>query len=150
MIDHEPYDEAAAIWPPAISLPLSVQPKAVLGKTARLGKASLWTAGVGIACWLGIVAVLTLLVNLHQAVYNQDAWVHTAYFLGLACEVTGIGLGILGRSIKVGKVGLVLSACVLCLMVLFTLAAHQASESGGWIWNANEGDNGDCGCDNSG
>lgn len=152
MIDHEPHDKTAAVWPPAITLPLPSLPDPRLCKTARLAKASLLASGAGVACLLGTVATLTLLANLHWDNFNKDPIVHAAYFAGLTCEVAGMTLGLFGKSTKTGKAGLFLSFGILCAMAVYTLAAHQAfSDShgnSGWIWDANEGDRGNCGCDN--
>ena len=41
MPDHEPPDKTAAVWPPAIILPLSVPPDPWFRKTTSLAKASL-------------------------------------------------------------------------------------------------------------
>lgn len=146
MRDYEPPDESANIWPPAIALPPSLSLDSLPCKTARFSKASLWAAGVGIACWVSVVAALTLLVNLHQTVYNQDAWVHTAYFLGLTCERGHWDRAGRTQQKHQGRQGW--SGTVSLRVVLngsvHPSSTHQASDSGGWIWNANEGD---CGCD---
>ena len=47
MPDPKPLDKIAAVWPPAITLPVPPSPNPRLCKTARLAKASLWAAGAG-------------------------------------------------------------------------------------------------------
>ena len=151
----ESHDNLAAVWPPAITLSSSIPPDHRPRKTARLAKASLWAAGAGVACWVGTYAFIMVLEVIYQNRPNMpdvDPLVHTAYFAGLACEVAGISLGLFGRNTKTGKVGLFLSLVILSAMVVFTLTIHQGymdgSGHGGWIWDKNEGDNGNCGCDN--
>ena len=118
MPNPEPPDKTAAVWPPAIVLPLPVPPDPRLRKTARLAKASLWAASAGVACWVGTVAVFTLLSYMHLDNPNQDPIVYAALFLGPAFEIVGIGAGLLGKSMMVGRIGLALSLGTLCLMIV--------------------------------
>ena len=153
MTDPDPPGQPPSTWPPAITVPIPVLPDPKHRCAARLGKASLWAAGAGVACWgaAGAAFAAAPFFVFHRIVISEDAWVHTGYFAGLACEAAGIGLGIFGRRVKAGRAGLGLSFCVLCAMVSFTLVLHQGySDShgrGGWIWDPNEGDNSICDCD---
>ena len=84
--------------------------------------------------------------HINADMYTQvdilNSVIHGAYFAGLACEIAGLGFGLFGRSVKAGRLGLILSLCVLCLMVIFTLVNHYENGNGQWIWSATVGDDG--------
>ncbi|MGI4787427.1 MAG: hypothetical protein ACRYFS_01110 [Janthinobacterium lividum] len=150
MPKHGTQNQDAVVWPPAVLLPNVIQPDPVLVKAARTGKYSLWASGAGVGCWLFTWIGVMILAFVSKIILNADAPIHTAYFTGLACEIFGLWLGVLSRKAKAGKIGAALSIGVLCLMVVLTIVNHQANGNVGWIWNANEGDDLNCGCDNSG
>ena len=152
MTDPQLSERTEGTWPPAITRLNPALPTPAHRKASWAGRASLWVSSAGVACWLITVAVLSLLANfllniLKLDTWVLDTWIHAAYFTGLACEMAGIGLGTLGRAVKAGRIGVFLSLGILCLMVFFTLAAHQVT--GGWIWDPDEGQYSNCGCDDS-
>ncbi len=151
MPNPEPPDKTAAVWPPAIILPLPVPPDPRLRKTTSLAKASLWAASAGAACYGGIIAALLILAamsrinaDMYDQVHFLNVFIHASYAVGLACNVSAIGPGFLSRGMRAGRTGLALSLGDLCLMGVWTLWSHH--ENNGWVWSTTVGDDGSCGC----
>lgn len=151
MTNPEPPDQTSAVWPPAIALPSPVLPDFRYRKTAYLAKASLWAIGAGVVCYGGIAVALSILAAMsrinadeYNPVHYLNVFIHVSYAAGLVCNVSAIMLGLLGRGVKAGRIGLALSIGALCLTTAWTLINHH--KTGAWIWSATVGDDGSCGC----
>jgi high-affinity Fe2+/Pb2+ permease len=136
-------DEDKEVWPPAISLLPPARPRPAMSKEDRIGIAALITGAAGLICWVYAGGSLWTLYTANADNFWLDAPIHIAYYAGWAFAVAGVLLGILSKRTKAAKIGLALSICVLCLIVVMTFVEHNAHGNGQWIWNANYGD---CGC----
>lgn len=123
----------AEVWPPAITLPSPVQPRSVPNKAVRFGRASVTLACAGAGGWILIIALLWIMTSLHKNTADVEALINNVYFVGLACEASGFFLGLLGRAIMVGRLGVALSLCLLVVMAMLTLSDFDSS--GIWIWD---------------
>lgn len=143
MTENPVRDDDAGVWPPAISSPANI-PSIPTSNKARMAVASAVFAGLGLSCWACTSSCLWSLYTVNEDNYRLDGLIHSTYYAGLAFGVAGLLLGLLAKKATVGKIGLAVSTCVLCLMVATTLLEHKAHRNGQWIWNTSYAD--DCGC----
>lgn len=138
-------DEQGGVWPPAISEPEINTEKAPISPQTRLGRISVWCSGGGVASWLLTIPLALFFLSKAPSSY-LDVVYNCCYFLGLGFECAAITLGFRGRSARIAKVGLIVGAVILLLMVGLTLWDHISNGSGQWIWNESSTGE-DCGCD---
>ncbi len=125
MTQYEVQDEDAGVWPPAIFLAGPVPLRPALSHEVRVGIASAVAAGAGLICGACSSLSVWTLYAINEDNFKLDTLIHSTYFAGLAFEAVGLLLGRLGRRANVGRIGLVLSTCVLCLMVTLTFVEHN-------------------------
>ena len=125
-------------WPPAIPPPVLPVQDSIRIKALRMGKASLWLAGVGIVASFAVMQDSGLFIpgGLDQP---MSGYFVSAY-VGLVCDFLGLLLGILGRKTAVGKIGLSLSFLALVSIPALGLAYH--AHNGNWPWLTLD----DCNC----
>ena len=144
----ESSDKTAAVWPPAITLPIPVPPDPRLRKTARLAKASLWAAGAGILFWACVSAALIQTIAFGTIWFGdniESTLTNTAYALGFVCELSGMVFGFASSKTKRGRLGTWLSIGLLCSGIVLTFIIHHTA--GNWIWDAlRQFDDSNCGC----
>ena len=117
-------------WPPAIPPPVLPLQNYTLTKVLRIGKGSVWLAGVGMLMSFGVMQDSGFFIP--GGLDNPMSGYFASAYVGLGCDILGLLLGILSRKTAVGKIGLILSFFALISIPVLVFAYH--AHNGNWPW----------------